>query len=544
MGRGQLLPRPRCADTVTVEPRDQPLPFDDEGCVYRQHGVGTVRTNGITFYYRSGWCAGCSRYAGPITVREKWASDVVTTLVAVGNEIQVFHRRVYSRVLPQSRRRPMTAIEEVKPVAAVAPPQPKAKAKATARKTIKKPKRQTFDGVRKRCKHDQKDWDLCKCSWFYAFTHQKVRRRGPIPNVTNEADARNAYQLICARIRNGQPAFEAAPATGTTIKDLGEDWLSLDRNRKPTAIRSYRDHLKVHINPVLGSIPVAALTHEDCERFARVMAAKSLSATTKQHVMVTLSTLVTFAIKKKRLRTDNPAAGLASEMRDPNAPKHHVVEEGEYFDADEVELLLSVCREHFPQWHAFVLTAFRTGMRLGELVGLKWSKINWRKSFIRVNEAFVDGAWTTPKNGRPRDVTMTRALRTALYLRWRIERNSKRRSELVFPSEAGTPIEHSNVRRRLWTPLLEKAEINHRKFHATRHTFASLHLQRGSSLAWVQKQLGHRSMDITLNTYGHFIAGGGQDEAERLEPQDTRGLREPSNNRTTLRPTRHRGQVA
>ena len=86
----------------------------------------------------------------------------------------------------------------------------------------------------------------------------------------------------------------------------------------------------------------------------------------------------------------------------------------------------------------------------------------------------------------------------------------------VFPSLAGTPFGHSNVSRRLWTPLLNKAELHHPEIHAMRHTFASLHLQNGASLAWVQKQLGHRSMDITLNVYGHFIPGGQQGEADRL----------------------------
>ena len=82
----------------------------------------------------------------------------------------------------------------------------------------------------------------------------------------------------------------------------------------------------------------------DCERFVQVMAKKPLSVSTKQGALITLSALLTFAVQKKRLRTDNPAAGLSKELRDPNAPAHHTLNGDDFFTADEAAHLLMMCR--------------------------------------------------------------------------------------------------------------------------------------------------------------------------------------------------------
>jgi integrase len=286
----------------------------------------------------------------------------------------------------------------------------------------------------------------------------------------------------------------------------------MPRNRKPSVIAGYRDHLRVHINPVLGSIAVTALTPEDCERFAHIVSQKPLKPVTQQKILITLSAMLTFAAKKKRLRTDNPAWGLAQELRDPDAPMHKVLESSQYFTADEAAHLLAVTREKFPAWYPFVLTGLWTGLRLGELLGLRWKDINWRRSFIHVTNAWVKGDWTSPKNRKPRDVTMARDLRAVLYLRWRRHRTS----QLVFPSSVGTPFRHENVRR-VWDRILTAAELNHRNVHAMRHTHTSLLLQQGKSPAWVAQQAG-RSLQETLRTYAHFVPGSEREAVDSLAP--------------------------
>jgi hypothetical protein len=209
----------------------------------------------------------------------------------------------------------------------------------------------SFDGLRKRCRHDRKEWDLCACPWFFAVTHDGKRHRGKVPGpVTTERDARRVYQLIVGRVRNNQPAIEpVAPANGLTVAQLGEDWLSLPRDRKASVVDGYRDHLRAHVSPVIGSRLVTAVTPEECEALVlnlkRRRGEKPLSNTTKQSIATTVQALFSFAVEKRK-RADNPAAGLARVVIDPDASPDNVEvidpnDHSLYFPADEAQHLLA-----------------------------------------------------------------------------------------------------------------------------------------------------------------------------------------------------------
>jgi integrase len=86
----------------------------------------------------------------------------------------------------------------------------------------------------------------------------------------------------------------------------------------------------------------------------------------------------------------------------------------------------------------------------------------------------------------------------------------------VFPSDVRTPHDDSKVRK-IFASIVKKAGLRPRGLHAMRHTFVSLLLQRRAPLAYVQKQAGHKSMDLTLNVYGHLIPGGGREDINRLD---------------------------
>jgi len=77
--------------------------------------------------------------------------------------------------------------------------------------------------------------------------------------------------------------------------------------------------------------------------------------------------------------------------------------------------------------------------------------------------------------------------------------------ELVFPSDAGTPIEMNNFTARIFKPVLTKAGLRKIRFHDLRHTFGSLLIQTGASLAYVRDQMGHSSIQVTVDIYGHLI---------------------------------------
>ncbi len=90
------------------------------------------------------------------------------------------------------------------------------------------------------------------------------------------------------------------------------------------------------------------------------------------------------------------------------------------------------------------------------------------------------------------------------------------RSGLVFPSEAGTPVDGANLRRSFHI-MLKKAGLRKIRFHDLRHTYASLLLNLGESPAYVQEQLGHYSIQITVDTYGHLIPGSNRAAVNKLD---------------------------
>jgi integrase len=112
-------------------------------------------------------------------------------------------------------------------------------------------------------------------------------------------------------------------------------------------------------------------------------------------------------------------------------------------------------------------------------------------------------------------------LRTTLYLlrrRQRAEalRTGVPRPTLVFPSAVGTPLDVSNARK-AFLRILDRAELRHRRIHDLRHTFASLLIQQGEPLAYVPKQMGHASIQITVDVYGKCEPGGNRDAVNLLD---------------------------
>jgi len=103
--------------------------------------------------------------------------------------------------------------------------------------------------------------------------------------------------------------------------------------------------------------------------------------------------------------------------------------------------------------------------------------------------------------------------------------------DLVFPSEAGTPLEINNFVTRIFEPLLVSAGLRRIRFHDLRHTYGSLLIQGGASLAYVQRMMGHASIQTTVDTYVHLLPGGDIDFSDRLD-----SLTSPRQNATPAQP--------
>jgi|SoiMethySBSTD1v2_1073268.scaffolds.fasta_scaffold92340_4 integrase len=299
------------------------------------------------------------------------------------------------------------------------------------------------------------------------------------------------------------PQIEQPPAE--TLKTYAEDWLkTAAQNLKASTVGFYRDHLENHVYPLLGDRPITDVTRSDCRRLITTAREKGLKVRTVAGIVRSLSTVLSQAVEDGHLQA-NPALRPGKYLRRGD----EAASQPNPFTVDEAVHLVETAREHFPEWHAFVLTGLRTGLRLAELLALQWGDLDMRGRFISVQRSLPKGKLSTPKNHQQRRVDMSPQLKRQLES-WRRTQGAKwlklgePRPLWVFPSEEGTPLDESNVRK-AFNKVLDKADLHRRGPHQMRHTFASLLLQNNAPATYVSKQLGHRDTAITLTVYASWL---------------------------------------
>ena len=189
----------------------------------------------------------------------------------------------------------------------------------------------------------------------------------------------------------------------------------------------------------------------------------------------------------------------------------------------ELSSLLEAVHTHFPKDYPLFLLLARTGMRIGEALALKWIDIDFSGRFIDVKRSTVRGKISTPKNGKPRRVDMSRQLTETLK---RHLQQSKKKGfalglgevpEYVFTNENGAPLDKDNWRSRVFNKALRKAELRRIRIHDLRHTYATLRIAKGDNIADVSNQLGHHSVKLTMDVYYHWIPGKKKSEVDGLD---------------------------
>jgi integrase len=145
-------------------------------------------------------------------------------------------------------------------------------------------------------------------------------------------------------------------------------------------------------------------------------------------------------------------------------------------------------------------------------LALEWADIDWVVGTLTIRGTVFQGEKVLPKNGRFHQLMMTPPLRAcfeSVYLQRQVERSvdSGALSRWIFCSEQGTPIDGHNLRARWWTPLLAAAGLPPIRLHDLRGSVVSLLLNEGLTPWEVQSYIGHRSLVMTCNTYGHRYRG-------------------------------------
>src|SRR5919112_85039 len=267
-----------------------------------------------------------------------------------------------------------------------------------------------------------------------------------------------------------------------TVGQWSETWMAGRVHLKPKTLSSYRSLLATRVLPTWNTVPL----------------------TRTRQAYHLLSSMLDDAVRDNRLAR-NPATGVGL----PRLPRS----DRRYLTHQQLADLADGCGPH----RLMVLVAGYTGLRWGELTGLRVRRVQPLRGRIDVVEAVteVDGemVFGTPKTHQHRSVVVPRFLREDLGR----QLAGKAPTDPVFASRAGTPLRVQNFRRDWFDRAADDAGLSGLTPHELRHTAASLAIASGASVKGVQSMLGHASAQMTLDRYGHLFPDELDAVADRLD---------------------------
>ena len=338
------------------------------------------------------------------------------------------------------------------------------------------------------------------------------------------------------------PALTLRQYFEKTVQPLWEG--SLSRN----TYLSYNGSFKVHILPALGDFALTDINRDRIKKFVAELRKKTiatrkpdpeekpeprfLSKETIRNIIAALRAAFTEAVEGNVV-SSNPATRLGKFYKE--APDFR--EEIDPFTADEVSTLLQITHEHFGfENYVLLLTLFHCGLRAGEAAGLQWSDLDQKNRTLLVRRQITRGKKGKPKTRRKRAVDVSTVLLSELQ-----KLKTARKTEYLALGKSEIPesiflspgdiewsegkqvgrkdrghVDMDNFRNRVFWKACDKAKIRRRRVHDTRHTFASLLLSNGEPLKYVSAQLGHSSIRMTADVYGHLEIGSNRAAMDRL----------------------------
>ena len=360
----------------------------------------------------------------------------------------------------------------------------------------------------------------------------KGNRRFKTCRAKTEREVRQLLKDLMDKHRAGINVTTNAIKVG----DFFEDWFykNVVNNLRLSTSQSYEMIIRRHIKPQIGNIPLAELSREDVRNFynflyadGRLNGKGGLAPKTVENIHLVLSSGINYALNEG-LIIKNPL--LTVKLRREGK------KEIEVFCCFEQQKIIAECPNHY--YGMAIKFDFYTGLRAGELLGLTWDCINFDKNTVRVNKqvqrnknfshkadtkTLLDFVYDTKTKTSTRTIKVLPQLMKDLE-KYKNEQDKIRkklgsdyyRFNLVFPrqdgyfTDTGTFLDN-------FARIQKKLDIPHRTVHAIRHTFATRALESGVHIKVVSELLGHASIQITLDIYGHVLQDFAEQELTKLE---------------------------
>jgi integrase len=317
--------------------------------------------------------------------------------------------------------------------------------------------------------------------------------------------------------RNKGLVFDAG---SQTVGEYLERWLetSAKGSVRESTYESHRKQVRCYVVPAIGRVKLKGLSSMQIQGMYRAMLDRGLSPRTVQYTHAVLHRALRQAVRWGLIPRN-----VSEDVDRPRLRR----EEIRPLNRDQARHLLKTAGEAGDRFEALYVLALHTGMRPGELLGLKWGDVDLDEGGLRLNRALAGRNLTTPKTKRSRrriDLSAASIAALKAHRRRQLEEQMKKAGlwknhGLVFPSAVGTPLSHRNVVRS-FKALLKRAGLPiSTRLYDLRHTCATLLLGSNVHPKYVQELLGHASIALTLDTYSHVLKGmdggigGAMDEA-------------------------------
>jgi integrase len=333
------------------------------------------------------------------------------------------------------------------------------------------------------------------------------------------AKTKNEAQKILRQALHARDAGNLSDARGLTVGEFLDQWLAevVKPNVRPWTSKGYEVHVRMHLKPAIGRIPLERLTPLQVQQLINQKQREGLQPKTIRYIRGTLRAALNEAVRWELL-AKNPAALVTTPRVEQYEIKPFTPQEARVFlnaiKGDRLEALYSV--------------ALTMGLRQGEALGLRWSDVDLELGYLRITKQLqrINGETklVEPKTARSRrSIAMPKTIVEELRSH-RERQNAERRiaddkwndSGLVFCGQLGQPLDATGLSK-AFHEHLARAGLADRRFHDLRHSCATLLLVQGVSPRIVMDVLGHSQISLTMNTYSHVIPEMRRQAADRMD---------------------------
>lgn len=312
-----------------------------------------------------------------------------------------------------------------------------------------------------------------------------------------------------------------AASSGMTVEAWFNYWITEIKAKtvRPNTIRNYTDRYKKNIHPVIGSMVISEVKPIHCQKILNLME-KEYAGSTIYQALIALYNLFDSALENDIINK-NPVT------RSVKSPKK-IEKKTRVLTIEEQTAFLEVAKNYKNyEQYMFIL---QTGCRTGEMIGLKWSDVDFKNRMITIERSmeyrYSVGEWRIgpPKSKSGyRKIPMTdvcyELLRNLREKRKQMTVISLEHKDFVFLNRKGTPTKNSTYDAHI-SKLTKKAGIENFSMHTLRHTFATRCIEAGMRPKTLQSILGHSSINITMNLYVHVTDEASKEEMEKFAKYD------------------------